>query len=390
MEGLNVLPGFPPGFWTLEKGEWVLYLLNILFIVVVWIIGLAGPAGAPGVLSYWDGPNYIYAGLTLYRIPDDNPWTLGFKYPPSYFACHFPGLPLVIRLLSTFALNNAIIGTYATVIAISTLLLYVFKRLLIIYNITEKPLFLTGVLVLLPLRYAVYHSVVASEPLFMLFCFLAFIFFRVNKMIPLFLSICGACITRIEGLAIWGTIGLCYLLRRDLLRAIVIGFTLIAPASVFLMHQFRFGTWMAYFEFNQGQQGIISLPPLREFLLTHKYSRDLREILAHDTLLAPFFIGTAMTLVTCVPLGIFSTVYLLYVSCLHHIDTFRYALPGFVLAVVVGFAKFWESREVASVAPIFAVVHVPMALWYIKGQLHSNYAPKWFAMNVLRTSPVYF
>ena len=388
LPGLRVRDRLPEGFWRVTDDEVIIYLLNFLFSLVVWAMSLLS-LGLPGMLSYWDGPNYIYAGITLYRIPDDNPWTQGFQYPPSYFACHFPGMPLVIRLCSTVVLNNAVIGTYLAVILVSTLLLYVFKRLLIAYDLTSKPDICTGLLVVLPLRYAVYHSVVASEPLFLLFCFLAFIFFRVNRMAPLWFSICGACITRIEGLAIWGTIGLCYLLRFDIKRAIIIGFCLVAPLSVFGMHQIRFGTWKAYFAFNQGQQGLISLPPFIEIVRTYKYGRDLLDIFAHDNLMVPFFVGLAITMVTCVPLGIFSTVYFLYVGCLRHIDTFRYALPGFVPAVIIGFERLWTSREFRSIIYLLLCIYLPLCLFYMHGQITSNVAPAWFTNRVLDTPPVY-
>jgi hypothetical protein len=42
------------------------------------------------------------------------------------------------------------------------------------------------------------RSTTASEPLFLLFCYFSFIFFRVNRIRPLILAICGACWIRIE------------------------------------------------------------------------------------------------------------------------------------------------------------------------------------------------
>lgn len=49
-------------------------------------------------MSDWGGPNDLYAGATLYDIRPYNPWTPHFRFPESYFACHLPGDPLVIRL----------------------------------------------------------------------------------------------------------------------------------------------------------------------------------------------------------------------------------------------------------------------------------------------------
>jgi hypothetical protein len=107
--------------------------------------------------------------------------------------------------------NNFLLGTHVAILAISLLLAYAFRRVLSIYDAVRYPARAAAALSLLPLRLVPYHTAAASEPLFLLFVCLAFIFFRTNSMFFLFISLAGACITRVEGLALWGTIGLCYL-----------------------------------------------------------------------------------------------------------------------------------------------------------------------------------
>jgi hypothetical protein len=384
LPGLSPINDFPPDFWRPELGDLFALGATAIVTLVIWVIMIYS-RGYLSVVAYWDGPNYIYAGMTLYHIPPDYLWQAYFEYPPYYFACHLPGFPLAIRLFSTILFNRFVAGTHLAIFVISLLGVYVFRRLLLIYDAVKDPTLTSILLSIVPIRYVLYHTVAASEPLFLLYCYLAFIFLKTNRMIPLFLSICGATVTRIEGLAIWGTVGLCYLLRLDLKRAIVVGFTLIAPLSVMGLHRLRFGDWLAYIHFNQGHNSLIQFPPFHEPRGAMAGSQDTDYIISSLSLFLPFIIGTILVFPVCVPFGIFSFVYVWFTSLLFHLDLYRYAIPGCVFAFLVGFDEVWSSQAFTLGSRWFIPCYLILVFWYAVGQVGSNVAGDWFVQAVLET-----
>lgn len=386
----NVGPvkSIPQHFWKIDQFDLINVALMGLFIVLNWIISFTS-GDSLSVLSYWDGPNYIYAGICLYNVPEDNLWTIYYKYPPSYFSCHLPGFPLAIRLCSLFVLNFFAFGAHLTIFVISCLLIFVFRRTLMIYNCVADPAFTASLLIIFPLRFTIYHTVAASEPLFLLYVCFSFIFFKTNQMLPLFLSIFGACITRIEGLAIFGTIGLCYLFRLDIIRAFIVGLAISAPISLLLLHYIKFNDIFAYIHFNQNHQGLIRFPPFHE-IRGQFQGNNIVYLDSSLYLFLPFILGTIMLYFISVPFAIFSTVYVIYVSLLFHLDIFRYSLPGFIFAILVGFDSIISTPPFKRAIIILLPFYVAFLLYMIPNQIQSNRAPDWFTRNVLHSKVSYY
>jgi hypothetical protein len=233
----------------------------------------------------------------------------------------------------------------------------------------------------------VYHTVGASEPLFLVYVCFAFIFLKTNQTLLLFVSIAGACVTRIEGLALWGTIGLCYCLRFDILRAIVVAFDLIAPGAVAALHYYRFGDWKAYYRFNQGHNSLLHFPPFSEIIDHARGSSNVKYHISALSLVAPFTVGTLLLFPVSVPFAIFALVYLVFSNSLFHMDIYRYALPGYVFALIVGFDEVLASKPAKKALLWLSLPFLTVALSYAVGQMESNRAPPWFTEEAIR-SPV--
>jgi hypothetical protein len=386
--GLSVLPSDPPRFWSLDSGDLFSFASMTVVTASIWLVTVF-TVHKYGILSYWDGPNYIYAGITLYRIPEDHPWNRSFDLPQSYFACHLPGFPFAIRLFSLPFLNNFLIGTHFAIYVISLILVYAFRRVLWIYEAAKYPTRSAVLLSLLPLRFVPYHTVGASEPLFLVFVCFAFIFFRTNRFVCLFVAIAGACLTRVEGLALWGTIGLCYLLRMDIRGAVIVGCDLIAPIGLLFFHHCRFGDWRAYVHYNQGQSGLLRSPAFFE-IFDGALGGDLGYHLSALSLFCVFVVGAILIFPVSVPIGIFSAVYVCFVSFVFHLDIFRYALPGYVFAVFVGFDDVWSAKVAQKPLLVLLPFYAVLAGWYTIGQMKSNSAAFWFTEEILETPAKWF
>ncbi|EAX81398.1 hypothetical protein TVAG_548710 [Trichomonas vaginalis G3] len=356
--------------WALDRDDLICSLTMVASIFCVWC-SAAYYGSLNSILCYWDGPNYLYAGETLYKIPKDNPWTLQFQYPPSYFACHLPGYPLFIRIFSTIFFGNYILGFYFSIIAESLLFIYTFRRLLIVYQCVENPLFSTIATCFLPVRFLIYHSVGASEPLYLTSISLSFIFYKQNRFWLMMLSVWLGCFTRIEGMAVGFAIGLCYLVSLRIFRAFGMFLTFVSTIILLGFHQYRFHNPFAYIDFNSGSQKLIKWPPLNDAYYVQP------EVFYSYGALGSFFIflmGSLLIFEKCPPLATYCVVHMIYVSLLFHIDVFRYQIPASVFAVAIGYEKLFRPKIYKIIMLILLPFYMFVTLSYAGQQINSNMA----------------
>lgn len=362
----------PPNFWKLDLHDVICFSFMLITTIIVWI-AVSYQHSFRTILFYWDGPNYLYAGATLYNIPPNNPWTTFFNYPPSYFACHLPGYPILIRICSYLFFKNYLYGFYLSIIVSGFLLCYSFRRLMIITKCVSNPTFTTILLSFFPTRLIIYHSVGASEPLFMTFVCLSLIFYRTNDYFKMMLSVWLACFTRIEGMSVGFTIGVCYLLRFRIVRAFGMFLTFVAPALLVLMHKYRFNDPLAYIHFNQNSQQLIRWPPFADLLTKQITSDDF-----YDSSFTCFYIillvGNLFVFPKSIPIGIFSFCFIIYVSLLFHIDIYRYAIPASIFSFLVGFDELLTSDNGKRALLLFSPFYMIITIFYCSGQIGSNVA----------------
>lgn len=361
----------PKNFWKINLDDIKCFFLMASTTISVWFVSsLTGSSSS--VVCYWDGPNYVFAGITLYDISRDNPWTRSFNYNPSYFACHLPGFPLLIRFCAFFTIGNYLYADYLAIIVSGLLLCYSFRRVLIIYGCVDNPLYTTLLLSIFPMRLFIYHSVGASEPLFISYVCLSLIFYKFDQFLPMLFSVWGGCITRIEGMAIGATIGACYLLRLEILKALSMFLTFVSTFCLMILHRAMFDDPFAYIKFNSGQQGLIQLRPLHEIRGGNSRSRDVLYLHSFIDFYFLYVIGLIPLFFNAGPIAIYSFIHLAYVSLLRHMDVFRYSLSAAVFCLLVGFDRMWSDRRVRSAMYYFAPFYFVFLLSYATGQIHSN------------------
>ena len=363
----------PKDFWKITADDIKIWKIQLIITGIVWIASFLTGSYIT-FLCHWDGPNYVYAAKTWYNIPSNNsnPWFKEFQYNASYFACHFPGFPLVIRIFSVLCLNEYLVGDILAIIFCSLLFPYVFRRFLIIYDLVSDPTWTTLVSLLLPLRFLVYKVVGSSEPLYMSYCYLALIFFKTDKLFMMLLAMWGACTTRIEGMSIVGTIGLSYLLKFDILRAIFTSLGFLGTASVFRLHYRKFYSYTAYFKFNQGYQQLIQFPPFHLFINSggwnEIYPLTYNVLLIETVLLVGIFAFSK----NCLPFSIYSTVYFIYISLLYHPDVYRYSLPAYVPCLLAALDPIFSNYTIKNSVIFILPSYIFIAIVYILGMLYTN------------------
>jgi hypothetical protein len=379
----------PKDFWMVKIEDAVPCFLMFLISAFIWIVTiLSSDFFAP--MSYWDGPNYLYASMTLYNVPENNPWTVYLSFPQYYLACHLPGYPLAIRLISTFFWNFSLAGYSVAIFLIPVLFVYVFRRLLVLYNCVRCPEWTATLISILPIRFMIYHSVGASEPLFMLFTALSLIFFKLGKTPLMCLCVSACLITRVEGLIVWGTLGLCCLLNFDIKKAFCVGLCLISSGALILFHYLKFGYWDAYLKFNQGNQNILLKIPFDE-LITHSRSwgNDVMYV-SVIYLFIPFVVSVLCCYTSCVPYAIQGTAYIIFVSLLFHLDLMRYSIPGIAPALLIGLDPLFSSKAFRSTAIVSLMIIIIIGVSYSALQIASNRAPYFFFEEIIKSKIHYF
>lgn len=367
---LEPVQKLPNDFWSLSVDDSICFFVMFLITLLVWFATwLTGPLKS--VIAYWDGPNYVYAAITFYDIPRNNPWTKYFHYNPSYFACHLPGFPCLIRLCAFITIGNYEAADYLAIILSGLLMAYAFRRLLIIYKCVADPTWTTILLAFVPMRLFIYHSVGASEPLFIFFVCMTFIFYKADYYTYMIFAVWGCCFTRIEGMAVGAVVGFCYLLRMKIFHALMMFSTFVSTIILLAFHRGMFHDALAYIHFNSDVQKLVGWPPFPEVLFNCQ-TQDVGYLHSFIDFYFPYVYGALAMLPFVSPVAIFSLTYLLYVALLRHMDLYRYSLPAGVFALLIGFDCIWSHPIVKCSLPYIAPFYVILMLSYASGQIHSN------------------
>jgi hypothetical protein len=361
----------------------IITLSTLLLTFLVWLphqlalnsfYKLDFSAGFNTIYRNFDGMEYIIIAKTLYdpqkiaSLPQD--------LPASYFPAHFPGYALLIL---AFAPILGFLKSMLFVSVLSTILAaLLFYKLLKDFKLTENPLLLSLLFLILPARWLIVHSVGSSEPTFILFV-LATIYsimkfegehpvdVRVKKYYWIILAgLAGfaAQFTRPPG-ALLSLAIFVYLLWKILKQVQddkhknVIANTVkqslltirnyfplfLLPLGLFVVfywYQIAFGDFFMYFK--TGDNIHLTFPPYHVFNVAEYWVGDMwLEDIVYIFLIG--FSGTFLLFKKGLKLmGLFTLIYMLAGISIAHRDISRYLLPIFPF-VLIAFEKFLTSKE---------------------------------------------
>ncbi|NUN11752.1 hypothetical protein HUU53_03850 [Candidatus Micrarchaeota archaeon] len=273
---------------------------------------------------YWDGPLYVVVANYFYDVNADYSF---YSLEPGYYAAHLPLYPLLIRSLSFVGYFNALLlaTTLSFIAALYAFYFFVKKY----FN--ENAFWVTIAFAFIPFRWVVYHSIGATEPLFIA-CFLAsFYFYKKNNLLLAGVFGALAALTRIQGVLLFPALAIDYFViqKKKFSFDSIVKISLI-PASLavlFVFYYFNFGDFFAYFKVNAGfLQGFLSSiinyggpQPGDEYLLVFFLS-----FLTIGLLIDKKFYAEA----------VFSSLLMLQVLFLSHNDIARYLIPVLVFGVM--------------------------------------------------------
>ncbi len=366
--------------------------LTLFFTFLVWLPhflnlpnfwGLSFNEGFSTIYRNFDGLEYIVIAKTFY-----NPSLIAgmpLSLPANYYAAHFPGFALA---LLPFAL---ILGFLKSMLFVSLLFTvfssWVFYFLIKDFKLTNHPLLLSIIFLILPGRWVIVHSVGSAEPLFIFFVLLSIYFFMkyelINKSKWLWyaaLAGMGAQITRPPGilLAIAYFLYILYIAylntktgNKNFVNIFKYFPLLLIPLTlfaVFYMFQISYGDFWAYF--HSGDNIHLTFPPFQVFNKNQAWVGEiwLEDIIYIFTL--SFFGASLLFKQKLYPMAFFALTYLTASTFVAHRDISRYVLPIFPF-LLISFERFLTSKEFKIILPIVA-----LAIYlYSQNFLLANTAP---------------
>jgi len=301
------------------------------------------------LFAYWDGPHYVYVAKTLYVTPADHPFK-SYGLPASYFACHLPLYPLLIRVMTVPAGGDYFTAMLAATIITSVAASVLFYRLLVVFELSENPLWLAILFAFLPPRWLIYHSVGASEPLFLCLVFGAFLAFKAERPWMVMGCLLGASITRITGLMLLPLFMGFYAWRRDWRSTAIMPLAGIGLLLTFAWHAQVYGDFLAYFHYNVGQAGLVRATPF-ELFRTYASHPEFAVTEYHLGLYLVYGIGT-LALWPRREFFAYCALFFAFNCFVFHVDSSRYFLPIAPFALLVGYGPILTRPACRWILPL--------------------------------------
>jgi len=354
----------------------LVWLPHILVLPNFW--GLNFSNGFATIYRNFDGLEYVVIAKSWYdpkliaEIPQ--------KLPSIYYASHFPGYAI---LIATFAPLLGFLKSMLFVSVASTILAaWAFYFLVSRLKLSQHPLFLSLIFLILPARWLIVHSVGSSEPLFIFLIICALYFFIRFEQTGHFQDIIlaafagiAAQITRPPGILLALALGIYILWKGFKKRSIPDVFSLyplifipLTLLAVFYWFQISYQDFFAYF--HSGDNIHLTFPPFPVFNINQFWVGDIwLEDIVFIYILG-FLGGIMLWKKKLYPMAFFVLTYLLASSFVAHRDISRYLLPVTPF-ILIAFEKVLTSKEFKIILPI-----IMLAIYlYAQNFILANSAP---------------
>ena len=376
----------------IKKDLLLIIVVAFLITFLIWLPFFIGfKEGVFTLFKNYDGPNYIIVAKSWYDKAFIGK-SFSLPIPLEYYSAHLPGYPLTIAFLNVFFTGPwaMLISTlFATIAAAVSFYLLIYK-----FKLSENPLWLSLVFLVLPARWVAVKAVGSPEPLF-IFAILASLYFfksafdkaennliskKKSVMFDLFLAgVFGAIaqITKSPGVLLFisylGYLGYLSFLRKITIKE-MIKFSLplfLIPLSllvVFLLYKVRTNDFLAYF--HSGDNFHLLFPPYQGFFPEKSWLGTFW----NEDMVWQYLLG-ALTVVLLLKqkyydLASFAGVFFTATLLVAHRDLARYSLPIMPFALIA-FDKYIQKKEFK----IALLIVIPAIYLYAVNFIGGNTAP---------------
>ena len=333
----------------------LLWSITLISTILVWL-----PFFSQGkmdrVFANYDGPNYIVVAKCWYSKECIRK-NFSLPLPLEYYPAHFPGYPALIALLDQFLPGwwAMMIANCLGVLAMITVFYQLLKDLKL-----PSPLWLSLIILFLPARMLVLHSVGAPETWFIATLLFSILMYRRKKYFWSGISLALA--QSIKTPAVLLLLALCINLlineynkennlRRLMVKIVAKGWPLVFPVLVVLLIFFLYlkqtGDFWAYF--HSGDNFHLVFPPLQAFISSRSWLGDFwLEDIIYIYLIGGLAILYLLKKYPKDIVAIFPLVFYLATLFVAHRDISRYSAPLYPFWIIA-FANLLKKKEFKTV-----------------------------------------
>lgn len=327
------------------------------------------------VYRNFDGLLYVIAAKSWYEQAIINSLHIDIPLSSQYYAAHLPLYPATISFFAT--VMSYVKSMMFSTVFFSVLLGWFFYYFVEKLRLSEKPLILTFIFLMLP-RFLVVRSVGSPESLFMLLVLVSIFFFEKKNYLVAGIAGGMATMTKLPGVLLFPAFGLVVLFRMMAVkkfetRWLWLGLIPAGLLAVCLIYQKQMGDFLAYW--NTGY--VVPMPyPYAAFNAGARWvgTHWLEEILLYFVLYGLTVIYAFKHKVQS--LFYFSLVFFVGLIFVQHRDISRYALPLWPITCII-FERFLTSKK-SLLAFLVIVPAIYLYAWtFIQGNAMpvSNWAP---------------
>lgn len=338
----------------------ILVCICLLITLLIWLphllrlpnfFGLNFSEGFNTIYRNYDGLEYVVIAKSLYspEVITHLPQSL----PDIYYAAHFPLYALLILAFPFLGMLKAMIFVTLLFTIASAVAFYFLVR---DFHLSEHPLILSTIFLILPARWLIVHSVGSSEPIFIFFAILTIYFLMKFEQVKnysfiVFSAIFGslAQLTRPPGVLLFIAIGLYVLWKiisqKQILKVFNYLPLVLMPLSllgIFYWFKLSYNDFFAYF--HTGDNIHLVFPPFQIFNKDQYWVGDIWLEDAIYIFVLGFLAGFLLLKKKLYLMGSFVLTYLLASVLIAHRDVSRYILPVFPFALIA-FEKVLTSKE---------------------------------------------
>ncbi len=354
----------------------VLVIITVLSTLSVWlpfflnqqsILGVQlSETGSSVISRYLDGPLYVVVSKTLYAL-ESQLYDL-LNLPAAYFSSHFPLYPLLILAFSFIGFfNSMLFVTLLSSIGASLAFYFLLKDL----KLSKKPFLLTVFFVFFPFRWLLYHSIGASEALFVFLSLASFYFFRKQDLTKAGAVGTLAVLTRPVGILLFPAFFAQIYFKRQ-------SFTKLKNSWALLLIPLSLALLIAFFA--------VRFSIVAPFAVVNAFYFQgfLSGIIAYNGAVGGEFVAFLLLIYAIGALRLleqkhydffaYSLLFILPALFLSHNDLSRNLIPIAPFCLFLGFKEVWESKYSAYALPLVVLAGLLYAWSTIPHNLISNAA----------------
>ena len=363
--------------FAIDKFDIFLFLFNAALTITIWImtikrfslsliftyneIPITAFEVANGIKEYGDVFNQFY------KIPFKD-----FKYPLN-------GYYFYLKIVYFLCLGHLKTALFISVLIINFLLVYLFRRLLLVYNFAKNPILSTCMFCILPTKVPMFYSLPTFDGLF--FCLICFnlIVYKLNFHSLSLISCILICTIKFEGLSLPIALLLSSAFSLDLKHGVL----------YFLVFLFDYYVFYAPYQYSKffmpGQnpnENFLDYPFSKFFYLIGDISRlmDSQALLVANIIV---FIGSLNVLFISFPVGFVSLFFFVLMNSTNSNSPYRLLLPASSISVICGYDMLFSSKYFKCLSVFILPLYFFFLFFFIPNFISSStpYENAWIIYN---------